>query len=162
MKVIGKQRNSRMCFICGLDNPYGVRAHFYNMEDGSVQTLFKFHEYHQSYPQRVHGGVLSAMLDELGCRGLWVTEPEVLAVTTTLETKYRKPVPYDVTLKGKGVVIKNTPRSIETMAYIMDLEDNVLVEASIRYLKMPVEKIATGVTLHEEMCYYIEDDVKEI
>ena len=25
MKVIGQQRNSRMCVICGLDNQFGVR-----------------------------------------------------------------------------------------------------------------------------------------
>ena len=68
MKVLGKQRNSRMCVICGMDNPFGVKAQFYNMEDGSVLTPFRFREEHQSYPQRVHGGVIAAMLDELGLR----------------------------------------------------------------------------------------------
>lgn len=38
MKVTGKQRNSRMCFICGMDNPVGFHSQFYNMEDGSVMT----------------------------------------------------------------------------------------------------------------------------
>ena len=36
MKVTAKQRNSKMCVICGLDNSAGVRAPFYTMEDGSV------------------------------------------------------------------------------------------------------------------------------
>ena len=44
MKVISKQRNSRMCIICGLDNPAGVKAQFYNMEDGSVGAIFTFKE----------------------------------------------------------------------------------------------------------------------
>ena len=26
MKVLGRQRNSKMCVICGLDNPVGLRA----------------------------------------------------------------------------------------------------------------------------------------
>ena len=34
MKILSKQNNSRMCVICGLDNPYGVQAPFYEMEDG--------------------------------------------------------------------------------------------------------------------------------
>ena len=42
MKILSKQRNSRMCMICGLDNEYGVNAPFYNMEDGSVMEIF-FH-----------------------------------------------------------------------------------------------------------------------
>jgi hypothetical protein len=29
MKVISKQRNSRMCAICGMDNKYGLKAQFY-------------------------------------------------------------------------------------------------------------------------------------
>ena len=71
MKVISKQRNSKMCIICGLDNKYGLKAPFYNMEDGSVMTKFQYSEEHQSYPGRVHGGLITAMLDEMGLRALW-------------------------------------------------------------------------------------------
>ena len=49
MKVIGQQRNSRMCVICGLDNQFGVRAPFYNMTDGSVASPFRYYAWHQSY-----------------------------------------------------------------------------------------------------------------
>ena len=42
MKILSKQKNSRMCMICGLDNEYGVNAPFYNMEDGSVMTVFRY------------------------------------------------------------------------------------------------------------------------
>ena len=74
MKIINKQRNSRMCIMCGMDNEYGVRAPFYNMEDGSVMTLFQYRPQHQSYPGRVHGGLVTAMLDEMGLRALWAKE----------------------------------------------------------------------------------------
>ena len=46
MKVVSKQRNSKMCAICGIDNKYGVHAQFYNMEDGSVMTKFKYRQEH--------------------------------------------------------------------------------------------------------------------
>ena len=74
MKILSKQKNSRMCMICGLDNEYGVNAPFYNMEDGSVMTVFRYKEQHQSYPGRVHGGMITAMLDEMGLRSLWAKE----------------------------------------------------------------------------------------
>ena len=75
--------------MCGLDNPYGVRAPFYNIVDGSVMSIFKYREQHQSYPGRVHGGLITAMLDELGFRALWADElnESSFGVTTSLETK---------------------------------------------------------------------------
>lgn len=86
MKILSKQRNSRMCMICGLDNEYGVNAPFYNMEDGSVMTVFRYKEQHQSYPGRVHGGMITAMLDEMGLRSLWAKElsEETFGVTISL------------------------------------------------------------------------------
>ena len=100
MKVVSKQKNSRMCVICGMDNKYGLHAQFYNMEDGSVMSKFQYKEEHQSYPGRVHGGLITAMLDEMGLRALWAKEgnEEEMGVTMSLDTKYRKPVPYNTEL----------------------------------------------------------------
>ena len=80
LKVVNKQTNSKYCFICGLDNESGVKAPFYNLEDDSVATLFEFKSNHQSYPGRTHGGVISAMLDELVGRALWIKEPNTYYV----------------------------------------------------------------------------------
>ena len=85
MKVVGKQTNSRNCIVCGMDNQFGIKAPFYNMEDGSIATIFKYNFFHQSYPGRVHGGMITSMLDELIGRVLWISEPDVYAVTTSLE-----------------------------------------------------------------------------
>ena len=161
MKVIEKQRNSRMCIICGMDNEYGLKAPFYNMEDNSVGTLFTFGERHQSYPGRVHGGMITAMLDELGFRAYWVFEPQVLAVTTSLETKFRKPVPYGVPLKGKGIVTMSNSHFVKSHTEILDMDGNVLASADLKYIKLPAERI-TDADYHEEMCYFIPDDVREI
>lgn len=162
MKVVRKQRNSRMCIICGLDNEYGVQASFYVMEDGSVMTRFAFRERHQSYPGRVHGGMIAAMLDELGLRSLWIETDDIFGVTTGMTTKFKRPVPYGVSLKGKGQIIKNSPLFVESRAEIYDEENRLLASAEIRYLKMPVERIQEGISYHEEMCYLVEDGVKEI
>lgn len=165
IKVVSKQHNSKMCMICGLDNEYGVRAPFYNMEDGSVMTLFNYREQHQSYPGRVHGGLITAMLDEMGLRAVWAKEggnENIWGVTMSLETKYRKPVPYNTPLIGKGIITKFTPRFFVTHASIMDLEGNVLADGDINYIHLDPQKIAADVMIHEEMHYLIEDGVKEI
>ena len=150
--------------MCGLDNEYGVRAPFYNMEDGSVMTLFRYRKQHQSYPGRVHGGLITAMLDEMGLRALWAKElsEETFGVTFSLETKYRKPVPYDQDLIGKGIIVKNSSKFFVTEASIMDTKGNVLANGTVKYIRLDVNEIAENDEVHEEMCYLDEDGVTEI
>lgn len=164
MKVTGKQRNSRFCIMCGLDNEYGVRAPFYNMEDGSVMTIFRYGEMHQSYPGRVHGGLITAMIDEMGLRALWAKEgsEESFGVTFSIDTKYRKPVPYDKTLIGRGIIVKDTSRYFVTEAYIMNSRGEILANGTVRYIRLDVEKISRDASVHEELCYLEKDGVREI
>lgn len=77
------------------------------------------------------------MLDELGFRAYWAIEPEVLAVTTTLQTKYRRPVPYGEPLKGRGVILSSTSRFVKSRAEILLPDGEVLAEAELRYIKLP-------------------------
>ncbi|MGN0168212.1 MAG: PaaI family thioesterase [Acetatifactor sp.] len=163
MKVISKQRNSKMCIVCGMDNPIGLHAQFYNMEDGSVMTLFQYTEDYQSFPLRVHGGLIATMLDELGLRALWTGGSEdVFGVTMSMEVKYRKPVPYEEELIGRGIVERETPKFATIQTGIYDKKGTLLANAEVKYIKLDVSQIAEGVDDHEEMCYLIEDDVKEI
>ena len=164
MKVKSKQRNSKMCIICGMDNPIGLKAQFYNMEDESVMTVFKYKEEHQSFPGRVHGGLIASMLDELGLRALWAKKlsDEQFGVTLSMEVKYRKPVPYGETLIGKGIVKKETSKFIAIDTELFDKNGNLLANAEVKYIKMDTNKISEGIDSHEEMCYLIEDGVSEI
>lgn len=164
MKVIKKQRNSKMCIMCGLDNEYGVRAPFYSMEDGSVATLFSYREQHQSYPGRVHGGLITAMLDEMGLRAIWAREldEKTFGVTTSLETKYRKPVPYGVELLGRAEIVKDTGNFLTAESKILDRDGQVLANGIIKYIKLDPQRIQKGVVVHEEMCYLVEDGITEI
>lgn len=161
VKVLNKQKNSRMCFICGMDNPQGFKSQFYNMEDGSVITPVIYKDFHQSFPQRVHGGLIATMLDELACRAYWVNGDYTLGVTTSMELKYRKSVPYEQNLFGQGYVILDKSRMFKTFSKIIDADGTVYAEATTTYLKLPAEKIAENIDVHEEMPYLIEDNIKE-
>lgn len=164
MKTVGKQKNSKMCFICGLDNEFGVRAQFHNMADGSVATLFKYDARHQSFPGRVHGGLIASMIDELGLRGLWSYEggEDNFGVTMRLETQFRKPVPYGEQLLGVGKIVKRMSRFFVVESKIYDLNGETLASGSTNYIRLDVGKIAEGTSVHDEMCYLIEDDVTDI
>ncbi len=160
MKVLKKQTNSKMCYICGMDNPFGLKAPFYEMEDGSLVSLFEYKPIHQSYPGRTHGGLITAMLDEIAGRVIWISEPTTWAVTIDINVKFRKLVPYDAKLKAVGKIIKNTRRTFVAYAAVYDMDKNLLAEAEVTYLKLPIEKITDDI--HEEINVYYPDNVTEI
>ncbi len=164
MKVISKQTNSKNCIICGLENQLGVKASFYNMEDGSVGSIFAFKEEHQSYPERVHGGMISALLDELAGRALWVTDPELFGVTAEMSVKFRKPVPYGKILYGKGEITSRRGRVFKAVAKIIDQEKNALAELEGTYVILSADKITGGQAFSKEndVSFLVSDDIRDI
>ena len=164
MKVISKQTNSKMCLICGLENNLGLKADFYNMEDNSVGAIFTFKDVHQSYPGRVHGGMISALLDELAGRVIWVTDPELFGVTATMTVKFRRPVPYNTKLFGQGEMVKRSGRLFTAKAKVMDENKNTLAELEGTYMILPSDKITNGESFskEEDVNFIVPDDVTEI
>lgn len=158
MKIVSKQLSSHDCIICGVDNELGVKAMFYNTDDGKVITNFHFHFEHQSYPGRTHGGMICALLDELVGRAIWVNHPELWGVTMNLDIKYRKPVPYETELRGVGEIINETSRTFTGRGYIEDLDGNVLAEAEAIYMKLPIEKIAPDPNDQHAQMFMVPDD----
>lgn len=164
MKVMTRQRNSKYCMVCGLDNPFGIRGAFYSMEDGRVMSPFQFHYNHQSYPGRVHGGMVTTVLDELGIRALWAykADDSLFGVTTSLTTKYRLPAPYETDLVSVGKVLSETSRFFIVEAKLFDTAGVLYADAELKYIKLAPEVISEGVEVHEQMPYLIDDGVKEL
>ena len=163
MKVISTQLNSKNCIICGMENEFGLKAPFYNLDDHSVATIFKFSCLHQSYPDRTHGGMVSALLDELMGRALWVNEPEMFGVTTTLNITYRKAVPLNTLVKARAYITFNGSRGFSAKGELFSMDGILLAEGSAKYFKMPFSvAFKEGKNMHDEMCYKIPIDVDEI
>lgn len=57
-----KQPNSRMCFVCGVDNPIGLHLSFYTDDEGRCIGRFQPRPEHQGYPGHLHGGIISTLL----------------------------------------------------------------------------------------------------
>jgi hypothetical protein len=69
-----KQTNSRMCFVCGIENPIGLHLAFYTDDEGRCIARFpapgrhrtgRPKPEHQGYPGHLHGGIISTLLDVL-------------------------------------------------------------------------------------------------
>jgi uncharacterized protein (TIGR00369 family) len=78
-----------MCLVCGHQNPNGLKLKFKVQPDGSVAAAFDCLPLLQSYPNVLHGGVISALLDSAMANALFAIG--IVAVTATLEVRYLAP-----------------------------------------------------------------------
>jgi uncharacterized protein (TIGR00369 family) len=143
-KVLGSQNVSRMCMVCGRDNPWSLKARFYELEDGELVGEFDALEQHQSYPGRLHGGISSAILDETIGRAINITDPDAWGVTVELTVRYRKPVPLGEPLRATARITRDTSRIFEGTGELVLPDGSVAVEASGKYMKLPIDQIADG------------------
>ena len=138
-----KQPNSRMCFICGLENPVGLHLHIYETAPGFVESSYVAPEHFQGYPGVLHGGIVGAIIDEISGRALMGSDPlnPRFMFTAKLEVKYRKNVPTGKQLKIIGKRTKSKARSAEAWAGIYDAETHeLLAEGTTLLMNVPPEQ----------------------
>lgn len=140
-KVTRAQNVSRMCLVCGVENPSGFRARFFELEGGELLGIFRPRDEHQGYPGRLHGGLASAILDETIGRAINVSDTHTWGVTVEFRAKFRRPVPLDREVKAVGRITKNGGRVFEGTGEIVLEDGTVAVEGWGRYLKLPLEQI---------------------
>jgi len=141
-RVRAKQENSKMCLVCGLKNPFGLRSSFYELDNDQLLAVFKPMEEHQSYPGRLHGGIATAILDETIGRAIMIRDQDVWGVTIEFTTRYRKPLPLAEEIRVIGRIKKDTHRYFEGTGEILLQDGSVAIEGRGKFLKIPLEKIA--------------------
>lgn len=134
-----KQPNSRMCFVCGIENPIGLKLKFYTDDEGRCIVRFRPKPEHQGFPGHLHGGLISTLLDET--MGRVLTPKNVWAMTGRLEIKFRKPVPMDQELTIVGELTRSRSRAYEARGEIQLADGTALVEGSGVYIRIPDEVV---------------------
>jgi uncharacterized protein (TIGR00369 family) len=143
LKVTAKQPNSKMCLVCGLKNPFGLHTSFFELDNNELLAIFKPREEHQSYPGRLHGGIISTILDETIGRAIMIqSEGEIWGVTVDLQIRFKKPVPLNEELRVIGRITKNGSRFFEGTGELLLKDGTFAAEGHGKYLKAPLEKIA--------------------
>ena len=163
-KITGKQPNSKMCLVCGLKNPFGLHTAFYELDNKEILGVFTPRKEHQSYPGRLHGGIISTILDEAVGRAIMMhADDEVWGVTVDLQVRFRKPVPLDQELRVIGRITNDSTRFFEGTGELLLEDGTVAAECHGRYLKAPLEKIADFDVKAQEWCVVeYPDDPEEV
>jgi len=128
---------ARWCYACGDLNPIGLHLHF-RMEGEWAIAPFVARQEHQGYPGFVHGGIVSAVLDEaMGWatygRGVW-------AVTGKMKMRFRAIVPVGEPLEVRGRIERDRGRTLEVTAELRGAGGALLAEAEGLFFRVRGEQ----------------------
>jgi acyl-coenzyme A thioesterase PaaI-like protein len=131
------QPNSRHCFACGLENNYGLKLRFFNTAPGEVTVNYTVPEQFQGYPGIVHGGITTAILDEITGRTQLGDDPNRLMFTAKLEIRFRKNVPVGKPLRIVGRIEKSKKSMASSVGMVYGPNGDLLVEAKALLVPLP-------------------------
>jgi uncharacterized protein (TIGR00369 family) len=103
------------CLFCGQQNPVGFKLTFHARDDGSVYAIFPCERPLQSYPETLHGGVVSALLDSAMTNCLF--SKGIVGVTAELTVRFLTPVRV-----GLPVEVTATVTSVRGPLYYLHAE----------------------------------------
>ena len=122
------------CFACGRANPSGLHLDF-EVGRERARTTFTARREHTGYEGAVHGGIVSALLDET--MGWAIFQQGIWGVTAKLDVTFRKPVPVGEELVVTGEVHKQGRRAVETRGEVRDHAGALLAEGTGLFVVMP-------------------------
>ncbi len=140
-KIVKMQNNSSMCMVCGLANPYSLKAHFFETDEDLVLCQIRIDDKHQSYPDRVHGGMIAALLDEIMGRVNMIFDPMGFSITARLDTQFLLPVPLNEDFYMIARITRNTRLLYESSAELILSNGQIAATAQGKYVKIALEKI---------------------
>ena len=131
-----QQPDSNACFVCGRENPSGLKLEFFEV-DGRVETTFTPRLEHQGWPGFLHGGILYTVLDEtIGRVGFTV---HAFVMSGRVEIRYRQPAPIDASLRIVGSLVRDRGRALELQGFAQLQDGTVVAEATGLYMRVPEE-----------------------
>jgi len=137
------QPNSLHCFVCGVENPHGLKLVFHQTGPDEVTADYTVPEHFQGYPGVVHGGIVAAMLDEVSGRAHMGDDPNRprFMFTAKLELRYRKNVPVGQPLHLVGKALVSRGRTATASGQIFGPDGTLLAEADALLVDVPGEAL---------------------
>jgi acyl-coenzyme A thioesterase PaaI-like protein len=129
---------SKECFICGEENPAGLKSRFY-VEDGLVKLPLNVSPDFSGYRGIIHGGILAAAMDE--CMG-WAAARAIqrMCVTGEMTVRYLKNAPIGQNLLVVAEVSRAHRRMVHTLARVEGPEGEIYTRAEGKFLPLSVDE----------------------
>jgi uncharacterized protein (TIGR00369 family) len=132
------QKNN--CFVCGQDNPEGMRLNF--ILDEARQTFvcnFRLDKRYTGPPGHCHGGIIACILDD--AMGKVNKLHHVIALTREMTVEYLKPVPLHQPLRVEGREIEVRGSKHMNAAEILNEDGEVLARSRGIFIAIDADKM---------------------
>ncbi len=113
--------------------------YFQDEKDGTLKTWAWFGPGAQGAPGRVHGGSVSAILDEVLGASVWITGMPV--VTVTLKIRYRNPLPIGTVCGIDTEIVRKTTNRAVVKGILKARDGTIIAEADAVYFRLPDSEI---------------------
>lgn len=128
---------TRTCFVCGENNPHGLRRRS-RIEGNRVVLIHEARVADLGYRHLVHGGISITMLDEVMTWAAILTFRQA-CVAAELTTRLRAPIQVGQRIRVEGWIARDKLRLVETAGRIVDEQGTILATAAGKYVVMPGE-----------------------
>lgn len=133
------------CFVCGQENPYGLKLRFESLDELRVSAKFVPAEYLMGFKGVLHGGIVSAILDDAMAWALYNSTGK-LYVTSELTVNFKKPAVVCQEFQVLAVSDREPGARVRKIEYakaqILDAKGEVIAEASGKFFQLPEERTA--------------------
>ncbi len=119
------------CFVCGKDNPKGLRIKF-TYGEGRANAEFTLDREYQGYKEIAHGGIISAIIDE-ACAYATLSLG-VKAYTAKMYVRFRRPVKIGERLSVEADAKLVKSKLVEAKAEIKDEKKRVVAQGDLRFI----------------------------
>lgn len=121
--------DDHQCFVCGQQNPFGLKAGFRKGE-GTAEADVMFPAFLQGWKNTVHGGALATVLDEVMVQA--AMGGGATYVTAEITVAYKKPAAPGVSYRIAGKVIERKGRIASAEASLQDREGTLYAKATAK------------------------------
>lgn len=119
--------NIDMCFVCGKNNPIGLKVKF-RLEGKKAIAEFTPTEFHQGWKGVVHGGIIQTLLDEgMSWAAIFAG---LVTVSAKMEIRWKRPANVGEMLLISSSLTRNTRRLVEAEATVSLKDGTVVAEAN--------------------------------
>lgn len=128
---------TKYCFICGSQNESGLQLKFYWDESNRSYAEFVIPDHLVGYKGIFHGGIITAVLDDVMYYAMMREIPNVM--TVNININFRSPAYVGRKVRAVGEVIEKRGKVISARGFLLD-EETVLAEAEGKFVIVPEEK----------------------
>ena len=122
--LINTDKSWGLCFGCGQNNPIGLKLDF-QWDGRNARAEFTPGESYQGWPNIVHGGIITTLLDEAMGHAT-IFSGFAYFLTAAIQVNFKRPALVGETVVITASVVKNEGRAVDTEAAI-SLPDGTLV-----------------------------------